>query len=192
MMFKMTTMKSDSQKWRKFCRSFFFPRLDCCFLLRLLLLAVSTYLLVRHLCQPAWTNGESMLPTYQKRQFLLCWKPAYWFSSPQPGDVVIIRLAGTKVMLLKRVVAQAGDKVEFRQGVLLVNGQPLSEPWVSATGCDWELPERVVEEGCVYVVGDNRNMEILNHEFGQVAIRRIAGRPLSFCPLCPPPRESCK
>jgi signal peptidase I len=171
-------MKNKHLSWKTSLRAFLFPRLNRKFLLRLLLLVVLTYIGVRCICQPAWTNGSSMLPTYQERQFLLCWKPAYWFSPPQPGDVVIIRLAGPKVMLLKRVLAVAGDRVEFRQGVLLVNGSTPQESWANMTACDWNLEERTVADGCVYVAGDNRSMEMQYHEFGQVALKRIIGKPI--------------
>jgi hypothetical protein len=37
---------------------------------------------------------------------------------------------------------------------------------------------RQVEKGHVYVIGDNRNMPIEHHYFGQASIKRIMGAPL--------------
>ncbi len=173
-------MKNNYRNWRKNLRAFFFPKPNRNFFLRLLAVAIITYSIGRYICQPAWTNGGSMLPTYQERQFLLCWRPAFWFSAPKHGDVVVIRLAGAKIMFLKRVVALAGERVEFRNGTLLINGEAAAEPWATATSCDWNLPERTVAEASVYVVGDNRSMPMQNHEFGQVAIRRIEGKPINL------------
>ena len=99
------------------------------------------------------------------------------FSKPEKYDVVVIRLAGQKVMLLKRVVAQEGDFVEFRKGKLFVNGKKVDETYVRYPS-DWDLPPRKVDKNHVYVVGDNRNVSINIHRFGQTSIDRIIGAPL--------------
>lgn len=91
--------------------------------------------------------------------------------------MVAVRFAGNRVMLLKRVVALEGEQVEFRNGKLLVNGEELREPYVHYP-CNWNLPPREVERECVYVVGDNRQMPIENHYFGQTSVKRIIGVPL--------------
>jgi signal peptidase I len=118
-----------------------------------------------------------MVPTYESGQFVLCWRLRYVFREPRLGDVVMVRLAGPKVMYLKRIVALAGDTVAFRAGRLVRNGDPVSEPYVQGP-CDWELAERTVEPGHVYVVGDNRSMPMDGHKFGQVSVKRLEGGPL--------------
>jgi signal peptidase I len=80
-------------------------------------------------------------------------------------------------MLLKRVVAQEGEQVEFRAGRLYVDGEEIEEPYVRFP-CNWNLPSRRVEKDCVYVVGDNRSMPIEGHYFGQTSKIRILGGPL--------------
>ena len=91
--------------------------------------------------------------------------------------MVMIRLSGTRVMYMKRVVALAGDVVAFENGYLYVNGKFQPEDYV-VTGCNWNLPPRKVKPGHVYVVGDNRKMAIENQVFGQVAVSRIVGKVL--------------
>jgi signal peptidase I len=80
-------------------------------------------------------------------------------------------------MMLKRVVAVAGDKVAFRRGVLHVNGKAVHEPYVIYP-CDWNLPTRMVRPGHVYMVGDNRDVPMSEHSFGQATTDRIMGAPL--------------
>jgi signal peptidase I len=80
-------------------------------------------------------------------------------------------------MLLKRVVALEGEQVEFREGVLFVDSEEVPERYV-VYPCNWNLPARKVEKGCVYVVGDNRNMPIEQHVLGQVEVKRVVGKPL--------------
>jgi len=80
-------------------------------------------------------------------------------------------------MLLKRVVALEGEQVEFIEGRLFVNGKEVAESYVRYP-CHWNLPPRLVEKGSVYVVGDNRDMPIEHHYFGQTSAKRIEGTPL--------------
>lgn len=118
-----------------------------------------------------------MEPTYGSRGINFCWRLRYLFSKPKRHDVVVVRFAGTKVMLLKRVVGLEGERVEFRDGKLFVNGSLLEEPYVRHP-CNWNLSPRIVDNNCVYVVGDNRSMPIENHYFGQASVGRIIGGPL--------------
>ena len=88
-----------------------------------------------------------------------------------------IRLAGERVMLLKRVVALEGDVVEFRNGDLFVNKEKVEEAYSRYTS-DWNLAPRTVNKGHVYVVGDNRSVSIDIARFGQTSTDRIVGVPL--------------
>ena len=115
-----------------------------------------------------------MAPTYDDGSFALCWRLQYLFSSPKRGDVVTVRFTGKNVMLLKRIVGLAGDTVSFQNGKLFINQTPVSEPYV-INNSKWQLAERIVKPGHVYVVGDNRGTPMLRHKFGQVKSKRIIG-----------------
>ena len=118
-----------------------------------------------------------MVPTYQNGQFNFCFKLRYIVSKPERYDVVAIRLAGNKVVLLKRVVALAGETIEIRKGIVFVDGIKIDEPYVSSP-YDWNLAPRKVDNEHVYVIGDNRSVPMHVHQFGQTAINRIVGVPL--------------
>ena len=115
-----------------------------------------------------------MEPTYHDGSFNFCWRLTYLLSEQKRYDVSLVRFEGRKVMLLKRIVALEGEEVEFRHGKLFVNGKALDEPYVRYP-CTWNLPLRKVEKGHVYLVGDNRNMSIETHHFGQTSTKRIQG-----------------
>ena len=149
------------------------PELNRFFLLRILVLILATALLFTQVLIPLRIEGQSMEPTYTNG-FNLCWRGRYLFASPQRGDVVAIRFAGNRVLLLKRIVALAGDTVAFAHGRLVVNGQQVDEPYVRFRS-DWNLEPRTVEPGKVYVVGDNRGVPMHRHHFGQVDEQRIVG-----------------
>jgi len=156
---------------------FLFPRLTPGFVLRVVLLAGATWYVGAHVLRPMRIDGASMEPTYPSRGFNCCLLTAYRAQPPARGDVVALRYGGTRYMLLKRVLAFAGETVEFRQGACYVDGRKLEEPYV-AKPCDWNVPPRKVAENCIYVMGDNRSVPFENHVGGEIARSRVAGRPL--------------
>jgi signal peptidase I len=158
-------------------RKFLFPSLTLKALIRIVAVAVLAYVLFGHLLIPIRIKGSSMEPAYRSGQINFCWTLKYLFSRPSRHDVVLVRYAGKKVMLLKRVVALEGESVAFRAGKLIVGEKETEEPYVRYP-CNWNLPPRQVKKGHVYVVGDNRNMPMENHTFGQTPKERIIGVPL--------------
>ena len=147
------------------------------YFIRVVVVAILAYIVFGHLCIPMRLNGSSMEPIYHDGGINFCWTPSYWFKNPRRGGVVMVRLAGKKIMFLKRIVALEGETVEFKDGKILIDGKEINEPYVRFQ-CDWTLPPRKVETGNVYVVGDNRDMNIDNHFFGQTSVKRIVGKPL--------------
>ncbi len=158
-------------------RSFFLPRFSLSYLLRLVIIAALAIVFFSKICIPVRIEGISMEPTYHDGSFNFCCRVPYFFHPPSVGDVVFIRMAGTRVMYMKRVVAMAGNVVAFQDGYLYVNGKVRPETYV-VTECDWDLPPRKVKPRHVYVVGDNRKMTIENQVFGQVPASRIVGKAL--------------
>ncbi len=158
-------------------RRFLFPELTAGFFIRAGLVALAAYLFFGQVCLPFRIQGASMEPTYRDGDFHFCWRGRYLFSDPRRNDVVTIRFAGSRVMLLKRIVALEGEEVEFREGMLYVNGEAIEEPYVEYRS-NWNLPARRVEEGNIFVVGDNRGVAIENHYLGQTSRTRIIGGPL--------------
>jgi signal peptidase I len=153
------------------------PPLRRRFLIRLLVTIVASLLLFTKVLIPLRIMGSSMEPTYRDGTINFCNRLRFAWSAPAPPDVVVVRLAGNHVMYLKRIVAVAGDLVEFRRGVLFVNGEARREDYVHNPS-PWDLPPRQVLPGNVYVVGDNRTMDMELQPFGQVGIDRLVGAPL--------------
>ncbi len=115
-----------------------------------------------------------MAPTYTAPGFAFVWTGS---KDPARGDVVALRWEGRRKMLLKRVLAFEGETVSFSNGVCLVDGAALDEPYV-AYNAGWNLPPRTVEPGCLYVMGDNRGVDPALHVGGEIARCRIVGKPL--------------
>ncbi|WP_310601388.1 signal peptidase I [Desulfobulbus sp.] len=157
-------------RWRRFL----YPDLNRSFALRLVLVVAVAAVVFTQVLIPFRIQGKSMEPTYRDGGFNFCWRGRYLFAEPERGDVVAIRFAGQRIMLLKRIVGLAGDTVEFRNGALFVNDTWVKEPHLRSPS-DWNLAPRRVEPGKVYVVGDNRIVPLDRQSMGQVEQARIVG-----------------
>ncbi len=161
----------------KILLAFFLPAATRKFLLRLAIVILTAYLFFRFICLPVYIRGASMTPTYAARSFNFCWRGAFLFTKPQRGDIVITSYGSGKVMLLKRIIALEGDTVEFRKGKLFLNGNEMKEDYVKHP-CSWDLPPRKVPENSLYLVGDNRSMDIKEHVAGSIHKHYLLGAPL--------------
>jgi len=64
---------------------------------------------------------------------------------------------------VKRVIALPGERVAVYDGAVYINGQALNEPYIKEK-IDYTMDEIVVEEGHVFVLGDNRNDSTDSHD----------------------------
>ena len=158
-------------------KNFFLPQLNSGYAIRLLIVGLCAFLVFKYICLPMRIKGHSMAPTYEDGGVNFCWRLKYLYQTPERHDIVVVRLAGGKILLLKRIVALPGERVAFEKGQVLINGEPLDEPYVHHRK-EWNLTERMVKPGHVYLVGDNRGVPMDQHDFGQTPIDRIIGVPL--------------
>lgn len=155
-------------------RKFLFPAISRRYLIRLLFLGLGCYLIFSYVLIPLRIQGHSMEPTYKNGSFAFCWRLQYLFAPLERFDIVTVRFSGKNVMLLKRIVGLPGETLEFRQGILYINGKQIEEPYVQHRE-PWNLAPRLIEPGHIYVVGDNRATSMSRHTFGQVDAGRVLG-----------------
>jgi len=158
-------------------KKFFLPDLNRKLMIRVAIVGVIAFIVFKYILIPFRISGHSMDPTYRDGEVNFCFALRYLFAPPKPFDVVTVRLSGRHVMLLKRVIATGGQTVEFQKGQVLIDGNIIREPYVAGRFL-WDLPARTVKKDHVYVVGDNRNVAMEAHDFGQTPINRIIGAPL--------------
>ena len=80
-------------------------------------------------------------------------------------------------MLMKRIVGLPGETIAFRHGRIYVDGELLEEPYVILRS-RWYSDPVTLGSDEYYVVGDNRSMDILDHDHGKVERQRIVGKVL--------------
>lgn len=145
-------------------------------LIRVCVLILAAFLIREYLFLPVRVVGISMEPTFRNGQVRLIARLAYRSSTPQRGDVVSIRLAGKRLLLLKRIIGLPGEQIEIRRGLVLVNGQPLEEHYLQLRRAPWDYTSERLQPDEYFVVGDNRSMDRDDHYFGKVKRERILGK----------------
>lgn len=126
-------------------------------------------------------KGTSMNPTLQNGDKMLV---SDVFYKPKAGDVVIFKTDtyDPNKALVKRVIATEGQvvNIDFEKGIVYVDGVPMEESYIkelTKNKLDFIGP-KTVPEGCVFVMGDNRNAsnDSRDERIGMVDCRLILGR----------------
>lgn len=144
-------------------------------LTRIVVLAVVCFVTFKWILVPIRTEGGSMLPTYETDRLNLVNRLAYVGATPQRSDVIAIRMAGPRVLYVKRVIGLPGERVSVVDGVVHINGAPMFEPYVKLRR-PWRVDEVTLGTNEYFVMGDNRGMAAGDHDFGRVELSKILGK----------------
>ena len=142
-----------------------------------LLMALVLFLLLNAVTSRVKVFNISMQPTLKQGYLLLVNKMAYKLGDPKYGDIVVFHYNGDKQEdYIKRVVGLPGDKVDISGGVVRVNGNALTEPYIMEVpnySGTWTVPA-----GELFVLGDNRNHSSDSHQWGFVQESWVVGKAL--------------
>ena len=130
-------------------------------------------------------SGPSMMETLQNGDCIILLSSVF-YRQPQYGDIVVVSKETYKdgEPIIKRVIATEGQEVniDFYKGVVSVDGIALDEPYVNTPTNEFEGVEfpLTVPTGCVFVLGDNRNLskDSRSPEIGMIDKREILGKAL--------------
>jgi len=154
------------------------------------LLAFILALLIRNYIVDARViPSGSMLPTIQQSDRILVNKLAYNFKEPRRGDIIVFEApvnVGDSQDFIKRVIALPGERVEIRNGKVFINGKPLEEDYILEAP-NYDFGPVKVPEGCLFVLGDNRNSSYDSHLWNVwLRIDKVKGK--AFLRYWPPNR----
>ncbi|MGH2533983.1 MAG: signal peptidase I [Thermomicrobiales bacterium] len=168
-----------------------------------LLLAVVIFAAVRLVVLNFRVDGGSMAPNLQDEEMLLVNRNAYFhfdlntlrnilpggdrdgedivylFEPPERGDIVVFNPpVSSPKPYIKRVIGLPGETVTIENGYVEIDGQRLEEPYIDGDitdctrdPCSWE-----VDEGEVFVMGDNRRNSSDSRTFGSISVDDIIGK----------------
>ncbi len=121
---------------------------------------------------PVIVNGSSMYPTLKDNELLILKKYDHTYKR---YDVVVLDYKKEK--LIKRVIGLPGEIVEYRDGVLYIDGKKTDDSFASFTSDfkSTELMKGTIPEGYYLVMGDNRNNSIDSRTIGLISEDDING-----------------
>ena len=135
-------------------------------------------------------SGSSMRTTLEDNDKLII---SNLFYTPKTGDIVVISpKQNEQVPIIKRVIATGGQRVyiDYENWEVFVDGEKLDEPYIEGMRSYYgDVPmnpsdnqkhnkEFVVTEGCLFVMGDNRNgsADSRSSRYGEIDESRVLGR----------------
>ena len=124
-------------------------------------------------------SGYSMQNTLHNKDYVII---TTLFYTPHYGDIVIINSDAFEDLLVKRVIATEGQTIDINPETheVIVDGFVLNEPYIrEPTRAMLNFNGLVtVPEGCVFVMGDNRNQsrDSRDSAVGFVDVREIIGK----------------
>ncbi len=166
---------------------------------------VLALLINMYVLRPSKVSGDSMVPTLVDNETVYISRLPYVFGDVKFGDIVVIdsnikeertfvkSVAETlkynlltkdlfeyevDVFWIKRVIGVEGDVIEFKDNAIYRNGQKLKEDYIYTQDV-FTYPNGVtvtVEEGYIYVMGDNRNVSRDSRHEGLIPVSHVVGK----------------
>lgn len=84
----------------------------------------------------------------------------------------------TKKSYIKRVIGVEGDRIQIANGKVYVNGEELVEDYLQdgVTTKTVYYNDLIVPEGCIFVMGDNRDESMDSRTFGCIPLEKVEGK----------------
>ena len=128
-------------------------------------------------------SGPSMYNTLWDGDWLLVLSNVF-YRNPEYGDIIVASQDSFNdgEPIIKRVIATEGQivDIDFEAGIVYVDGVALEEDYTYTPtnieeGMEFPL---TVDEGCIFVMGDNRNKskDSRNPEIGLIDKREVLGK----------------
>jgi signal peptidase I len=142
---------------------------------------IAVYVLLEMATPRSVVLSTSMQPNLFEGQRLLISRINYLFGKPKRGEIVVFEANDYQEgqdRLIKRLIGLPGEKIEFRNQSVYINGTMLNEPYLNepckSAFCpddSWELAANEY-----FMMGDNRNRSRDSRAFGPIKHQQIVGR----------------
>jgi signal peptidase I len=134
---------------------------------------------------PIVVDGASMEPTLQDQDRMIVTK----IGEPKRFDIIVFHAPENKDYI-KRVIGLPGDRIEYKNDILYINGKAYDEPYLdkykrelkdggtltdSFTLKETAVGKDVVPEGHLFVLGDNRRWSKDSRKIGAIPLEKVVG-----------------
>ncbi|MBA2870785.1 signal peptidase I [Anoxybacillus calidus] len=137
---------------------------------------------------PIIVDGLSMMPTLHDHDRMIVNKLSYKIGEPKRFDIIVFHAEEGKDYI-KRVIGLPGDRIEYKNDTLYVNGKAYKEPYLDESKkqvIDGPLTEpftleeltgqETVPEGHLFVMGDNRRFSKDSRHIGFIPMDKVVGK----------------
>ena len=148
---------------------------------KIVILALIIVIPIRYfLFQPFFIHGSSMEPNFHQGDYLIVDEVSYRLRPPQRGEVIVFRYPGNlHERYIKRVIGLPGDKIEIKNGQVIVNDKIIDESAYLPKGIYTPGDIRVsLGKGEYFVLGDNRPVSSDSRQWGLLPKKDIVGKVL--------------
>lgn len=139
-------------------------------------LAIVLFLGMRVVVQNYVIESFSMEPTLVEGQHIWVNKLVYAMGhGPERGDIVVFQSWNQEKPFIKRVVGLPGETLEFRDGRVYVDGEPVWEPYLEqeTIGADRRV---ALADDEFFVMGDNRGHSGDSRHYGPLPAEDVIGK----------------
>ena len=141
------------------------------------LAAVFVFFMCFVCCQWVKMGNDSMAPTLRQGDLVLVDKIYKYCWQIERTDMVAYRRSGTGELLIKRVVATAGETVSGKNGAIWIDEKYRLNEEEYGARCMDDFDPVTVPEGCVFVLSDDRQYgeDSREADIGCVPVSDIVG-----------------
>ena len=141
------------------------------------LIIIAVVILLRiFIVTPVRVSGDSMEPTLHTGEIMVLNKIKSKTTDIKRFDIVVIKYNGEK--LIKRVIGLPGEKIEYKDEILYVNGKAVMETYLTQPMSDYNitsLGSETVPDDSYFVLGDNRSNSLDSRLIGFIKKKDIEG-----------------
>lgn len=146
-------------------------------LLPYIIILILVVLVKQFIVTPVMVDGHSMDKTLQDGDVMLLNRLKYKFDEIKRFDIVVIYDHNTYI--IKRVIGLPGEKIEYIDNKLYVNGKYIKENFDHAKTEDFNitsLGNKKVPSDTYFVLGDNRTDSLDSRYIGCIPKKEILGK----------------
>ncbi|HLO12339.1 MAG TPA: signal peptidase I [Pseudoneobacillus sp.] len=157
--------------------------------IKALAIAVALAAVIRYFFfAPIVVDGLSMMPTLHNGDRMIVNKLNYKIGEPKRFDIIVFHAPENKDYI-KRIIGLPGDRVEYKDDTLYINGKPYKEPYLDEYKkqvidgpltdpftLEEKIGRKTVPEGQLFVMGDNRRFSKDSRHIGTVPMEKVLGR----------------
>ncbi|MDO5444851.1 MAG: signal peptidase I [Eubacteriales bacterium] len=120
-------------------------------------------------------SGNSMFPTLENGQPVVYNRLSRDYHR---GDIISVRMPSGEY-LIKRIIAVSGDSVDIHDGKVFINGEEENSGYINGITSpqDGKISYPfTLEEGRIFVMGDNRENSVDSRSIGPLSETQIRGK----------------